>query len=230
MRIAILEDDPDQAALIEEVVANGGHDVHSYADGPALVRTCGQESFDLYILDWEVPGMSGEEVLRWIRAHAGAGVPVLFVTAHDEEGYVLRAFAAGADDYMIKPVRPPQLLARVSALLRRAYPMRNPAVVEYGGYSFDTRARKLRVAGVEVKLTQKEFDLALFLFRNIGRLLSRGHILDAVWGRPDESLTRTLDTHVSRLRRKLGLKAEHGIRLVAVYQFGYRLERIGAGD
>jgi DNA-binding response OmpR family regulator len=226
MRIAILEDDAVQAALVEQTGIAAGHDCHLFADGDALVKACRHESFDLFVLDWEVPGLSGRQVLDWIRANVAGSVPVMFCTGRLEADDVVSALQAGADDYMKKPVNPRELRGRIAALLRRAYPERNSALMEFAPYVFDTRARRVRMAGAEVKLTDKEFDLALFLFRNAGRLVSRGHLLEAVWGLSERMESRTLDTHFSRLRSKLKLRPENGFRLVPVYSYGYRLERI----
>ncbi|MFM9970671.1 MAG: response regulator transcription factor [Burkholderiales bacterium] len=226
MRIAILEDDEIQATLIEGVAASAGHDCHLFANGAKLIRECGRESFDLFVLDWEVPESSGVEVLKWIRSSVPAMVPVIFVTSRESEQDIISVLAAGADDYMTKPIRPTEFVARLTALLRRSYPSRGGALSEFGEYAFDTRSMRLHISGKEVLLTQKEFDLALFFFRNIGRLLSRGHLIEAVWGRPNVAETRTLDTHLSKIRSKLALRPENGFKLIPVYSYGYRFERV----
>ena len=128
---------------------------------------------------------------------------------------------------MIKPVRQTELLARVNALWRRT---RSTAAtmttLEFSPYTLDTIERQITFNGVAIEMTQKEFELAVFLFRNIGRLLSRGHIFEAVWGRAAVLSSRTTDTHLSRLRSKLKLQPENGYRLVSVYNYGYRLEEV----
>jgi DNA-binding response OmpR family regulator len=226
MRIAILEDDADQAALLQQTLGASGHDCHLFASGKALVKEAGRESYDLFVLDWQLPDLSGEEVLRWIRAHITNPVPVMFVTNRDSEEDIVAALSQGADDYMKKPISRAELLARVGALLRRAYPVSTSDVIEFGTYKFEPKAQVLTIANEPVEMTQKEFDLALFLFNNLGRLLSRGHILQSVWGRGDDIPSRTMDTHVSRIRTKLNLRPENGFRLTPVYNYGYRLEQI----
>ena len=225
MRVAILEDDPDQLALLRRWVVAAGHDVHGYLCGREAIRDAARESYDLWVLDWQVPDVSGLDVLDWIRANVSQRVPVLFVTVRDAEEDVVRALERGADDYVVKPPRRAELLARMAALLRRAYPQDDEAVLSFPPYQFDVRKRTLTCDGRPVELTPKEYELALTLFRNLGRLLSRGHLHEAVWGRFGETQSRTVDTHVSQLRKKLGLTARSGYRIVPVYNYGYRLER-----
>ncbi len=230
MRIALLEDEQDQADLVCAWLKAAGHSCHAYALGKDLVREAQRETFDLFLLDWEVPGMSGAEVLVWIRANIAEPVPVLFVTARQREEDIVHALSHGADDYMVKPLSKLELLARIDALARRARAGQraDEGRLAYGRLSIDCRNRQVKLDGVEVAMTQKDYELALFLLRNIGRLLSRGHILEAVWGQSAEINTRTVDTHVSRIRGKLQLTPENGWRLTAVYQHGYRLERVAA--
>ena len=144
----------------------------------------------------------------------------------DSEQDIVFALESGADDYMIKPARQNELLARVHALLRRAYPREEDKQLSFPPYEIDTQRGEIRRAGSKIELTPKEFDLAVVLFRNMGRLMSRGHLQEAVWGRSGELATRTVDTHVSQVRKKLDLRAESGFRVVPVYNYGYRLEQI----
>jgi two-component system, OmpR family, response regulator RegX3 len=227
MRVAILEDDAEQAALMRSYLTEAGHDCQCYSSGKSLIVAAGRESFDLFVLDWQVPDLSGEEVLRWVRQHVATPVPVMFVTNRDSETDIVSALEQGADEYMKKPISRPELLARIGALLRRAYPQKNAESLTVDAYSFDLKHQSLSMGGSLVELTQKEFDLALFLFQNLGRLLSRGHILGAVWGRAVEIPSRTMDTHVSRIRTKLNLRPESGFKLTPVYNYGYRLEQLG---
>ena len=226
MRIAILEDDPDQLALLKRWLTDAGHDVHGYTSGRDIMRQAGRESFDAYVLDWQVPDVSGADVLKWIRSNVSKLVPVLFVTVRDSEQDIVFALETGADDYMVKPARRQELLARVNALLRRAYPQQEQTLLSFPPYEIDTQRGQIKHGGKLVELTPKEFDLAVVLFRNPGRLLSRGHLREAVWGQSGELATRTVDTHVSQVRKKLDLRPETGFRVVPVYNYGYRLEQI----
>jgi DNA-binding response OmpR family regulator len=231
MRIALLEDDLSQADLVRLWLAGAGHTVHMFPRSRELLRTLARESFDIYILDWELPDTPGIEVLGWLRRNIAEPVPVLFATARDAEEDIVAALKGGADDYVVKPLRKQELLARVDALGRRARAATPRAErLEAGDIVIDVGRRVVTRRGEAVDLTQKDFDLAVFLFRNIGQLVSRGHILESVWGRSADLNTRTVDTHVSRLRSKLGLTPEHGWRLAAIYQHGYRLEPLAGSN
>lgn len=224
MRIAILEDDPDQLALLNRYLGQEKHDVHGFLRGREMTKIARRESFDLFILDWQVPDLSGIEVLRFLRGKISQSLPVLFTTVRDLEEDIVSALNDGADDYMIKPIRQQELIARVNALLRRAYPVANQPRLLVPPYEINLIARELLVNGEKIDLTLKEFELAVFLFRNVGRLLSRSHLLEAVWGKEVAVMTRTVDTHVSQLRRKLNFGDAAGYRLLPVYNYGYRLE------
>ena len=224
LRIAILEDDPDQLALLKRWVAADGHDVHGWLSGREAMRQAGRESFDLFMLDWQVPDISGTEVLGWLRSNVSKTVPILFVTVRDSEQDIVFALEHGADDYMVKPVRRQELLARLHALLRRAYPVEEKKQLSFPPFDIDIARGEIRKEGTKIELTPKEFELAVTLFRNMGRLLSRGHLQETVWGRSGDLATRTVDTHVSQVRKKLDLRPESGYRVVPVYNYGYRLE------
>ena len=226
MRVAILEDDPDQLALLARWMENAGYQVDGYLAGYDILRNAARTSYDLFLLDWEVPDISGLDVLRRIRGKLSTSVPILFVTVRDTEEDIVLALNTGADDYMIKPVRQGETLARVGALLRRAYPKQEETHLVNPPYDFDFQSNTVRVDGTAVDLTPKEFELALLLFRNFERLMSRDHLLEAVWGRGAEMDTRTVDTHVSTVRKKLKLRGEYGFRVAAIYNYGYRLKRL----
>ncbi len=227
MRIAYLEDDPDQARLSQRWLEDAGHQVTCFGTGRELVRVLRSESFDLLILDWMVPDMSGIEVLDWTRSHYDWNIPVLFCSQRGSEEDIVRALESGADDYMEKPLSQRELVARVGALQRRMLLGRsNSQSLEFAPYTIDLANRTISLNGNVIDLTQKEYDLAVFLFKNLGRAISRGHILDTVWGMSPDLNTRTVDTHISRLRKKLQLGNETGWILTSIYQHGYRLDQI----
>ncbi len=225
MRIALLEDDLDQANLMQVWLSDAGHQPYIYRAGAKIVGALNKESFDLIMLDWEVPDMSGFEVLKWVRENLDWSCPVLFITQRDREEDVVAALEAGADDYMAKPIKRAEMLARISAVHRRNNPpTEDETTLTIPPYEIDLRKRKIICKGDEIDLTQKEYELALFILRNIGKVLSRGYLLERVWGKNPDINTRTVDTHVSRLRRKLAFNKENGWKLTSVYQHGYRLE------
>ncbi|MDF3035622.1 MAG: response regulator transcription factor [Paucimonas sp.] len=229
MRIAVLDDDRSQTDLVCQVLSAAGHTCHAFVSGRDLLNQLRRESFDMLVIDWQVPDLSGPEVLKWAREKLTSNMPVLFMTSRSSEDDIIAGLAAGADDYMIKPLRRGELLARVHALLRRAYPEQAAAEqIQYGQFVFETRTGRLTRDGVAIDVTQKEFDLALLFFRNLGRPLSRAYILEAVWSRDIELPSRTMDTHVSRVRSKLQLRPENGYRLAPVYSYGYRLEQVSS--
>ncbi len=227
MRIAMLEDDIDVGGALKHWLEAGGHNVHHFTSGKAIVREANRESFDLYMLDWHVPDLSGPEVLHWLREKQQIDAPVLFITGRDSEQDIVSALQAGADDYMVKPIRRLELLARVDALLRRAKVRTHVSDhIDIGPYAVDLANRVIKVNGHPVEMTDKEFELAVFFFNNIDQLLSRGHITESVWGHSAEVQSRTVDTHISRLRKKLDFCPANSLRLTPIYNFGYRLEKV----
>lgn len=228
MRIALLEDDPAQAEALAAWLTGAGHDPHVFSLGKELLRQASRESFDLFLIDWMLPDQSGHDVLRWLRQERGVTAPAIFVTSRDAEEDIVAGLDAGADDYMIKPIRRMELLSRLDAVWRRVHP-RDEAlqVIDLPPYRLELEHRRVLRNGQPVEpLTEKEFVLAAFLFQNLGRLFSRGHLLEAIWGLSADIPTRTLDTHISRVRKKLDLHPANGFRLVPAYNYGYRLERI----
>lgn len=157
--------------------------------------------------------------------HEGARLPLLLIANAADQAAVGAALAAGADDYLLRPLRRGELIARVAILLARFHPA-PPQAETYGAYTFDLVDRRVGVNGEEVALTEKEFELALLFFRHLGRPLSRAYLHEAVWPGLEDT-GRSVDTHVSRVRSKLGLRPERGFRLAPVYSFGYRLEQLG---
>lgn len=225
-QIGLLEDDVDQLRLLERWLGMAGYRVHSYPNAVEFRRRYGAGAADLLVLDWNLPDESGLSVLRWLRS-SGANVPVLFLTARNDEADVVEALREGADDYVGKPARHEEFLARVEALLRRTALSRAESETEeiVAPYRVDMVRRRVELNGEVIALTEREFDLVLFLFRHRGRMISREALLESVWNMRGDAMTRTVDTHISRVRKKLGLTGEHGWRLNAVYQHGYRLER-----
>lgn len=228
MRLAVLEDDPSLSDLIEAVLESAGHTVHLFRDCRSLKVALRQESFDLLLLDWHLPDSEGVEVLAWAREHCDPCPPVIMVTSRSQDSDIVTALEAGADDYITKPIVPQVVLARVAALLRRTYQSSSGTQERetHCGVTFDPNDCAVEIDGRREILTTKEYRLALLLFQNIDRPMSRAHLLEAVWGRNPDLPTRTLDVHVSRLRARLGLRPGSGFKLSPVHSFGYRLEMV----
>lgn len=225
MRVGVLEDDVDHAVLITQALQADGHSTEVYATGARFLQAMVRETFDVLVLDWMLPDMTGIEVLDWLRQLEDR-TPVLFVTSRDTEADIVLALQHGADDYLVKPPRSAELLARLKALKRRADGFGGTGLLSVGAYAFDPGSSSVRLHGELLDLTERQFQLALVLFRNPGRLLSRQYLLEAVWGLNAQVQTRTLDIHVSQLRTLLRL-SENGWRINSVYAHGYRLEPLG---
>lgn len=225
MHIGIAEDDLDQADLLSLWLGNGDHSSRVFARAAQFIEGLKKESFDLLIIDWMLPDGNGGELLQWVRTNLGWDIPIIVVTARDDEETVCTALRAGADDYVVKPPQPQALLARIAAVGRRIRQGGLP-VMRMGAYEVDIQRHKVTMNGSPVTLTQKEFDLTVYLFQNPGKLLSRDHLLNKVWGLNADVDTRTVDTHVSRLRKKLTLDGSQGWRMVPVYGYGYRFDRV----
>lgn len=227
MLIAVLEDDPEVGAVMEKWLQDANHEVVVFVTGAQLLAHNSLREIELFLLDWVVPGMTGFDVLKRLRTQLNIVAPVLFTTIRDAEIDVVSALDAGADDYLLKPVRHQELLSRINAVTRRLQDTSiGPNEEVFGTFRFDPAGRLAYCSDLAVELTAKEFALALFLFKNAGKLISREVIANVVWGRPVSDLSRTIDTHVSRIRKKLNLAPENGYRLQPVYNAGYRLEQV----
>ena len=223
MRILYLEDDRFQRDLAKAWLEAAGHSVHCIGDGAAAIRCIERDSFDLAVLDWAVPPPSGFQVLQWIRRR-GLGIPVIFVTSHCAEADVVTALSHGADDYLTKPLKRLEFLARIAALGRRAgVESENLCTLEVPPYRLDVKPAAVWLNNQRVRLKPREAQLALLLFRKRGEVISRNEIVETVWGMPAQLASRTVDTHMSRLRKLLRLDGSHGWKLEAVYLRGYRL-------
>jgi DNA-binding response OmpR family regulator len=229
MHIAILEDDSDQLALLELWVGSGQHTSRAFGMAAEFIEGAKKERFDLMLIDWMLPDGTGADVLRWVRQNLGWEVPVVVVTARDDEETVVSALRMGVDDYLVKPLKPMELLARLDNVSRRVKPGGLP-VLRLGPFEVDVQRHRLSLDGAAITLTQKEFDLSVYLFQNPGKLLSRDHLLNKIWGMNSDVDTRTVDTHISRLRKKLLLDGSKGWKLTPIYGHGYRFDRADAAS
>src|SRR5215203_793992 len=221
--ILVVEDDHDIADLIVHYLHNAGHSTDRLASGAGVMQQLQHAAADLVILDLMLPGLSGLAVSRAMREDAATSrVPIIMLTARGDEADRLAGFAQGADDYVTKPFSAKELVARVTALLRRtgAPGSTDAGVQRYNGIVIDAGRHRVTVDGKDVRLTAKEFLLLQYLVRHRGRVLSRDVLLTDVWGYQYTGGTRTVDVHIRRLREKLPALAKG---LVTVKQFGYRL-------
>ncbi len=242
VRIGLLEDDSSQIELISLWASEAGDQLQSYTTGKSFREAMSREDFDLLVLDWHLPDTTGIEELDWLRGERALNTPVIFITSRDSEESVVEALDHGADDYMVKPVRKEITLARIKALQRRNRlgpaaatatdraddATAAPAVEVFAPYEINHQTHTIAVDGEAVKLTNKEFELAAYLFTNAGCLVSRDQLLEQIWGTRPDLNTRTVDTHISRIRSKLGINPARGWQLSSIYQRGYRLFRVPA--
>ena len=220
-RILVIEDNPDLAFGLRNNLEIEGYQVevaHDGTHGLAQARSAGP---DLVILDLMLPGMDGFRVLRAYREGGGLS-PVLVLTARGEESDKVRGLKLGADDYVTKPFGVLELLARVEALLRRGQPVPVAATVQFGDIQVDPAARTIQKGGDQIALTPKEFDLLLALMRKQGTVVSRVELMKSVWGYQADVLSRTVDTHVAELRRKLENDPAAPRHILTVRKSGYR--------
>lgn len=218
--ILVVEDEPIINQAVTDRLRTEGYDVVQAYDGPGAVARCAETQPDLVVLDVMLPGFDGHEVCRRIQAERP--VPVLMLTARDDEADILVGLGVGADDYLTKPFRMRELVARVAALLRRverAAELARRPVADLGDLRFDAAARRVWVADDEVHLTPTEFDLLACLAASPGVVITREELYTEVWGWPGASGTRTVDSHVKALRAKIGAE-----RVRTVHGVGYALE------
>ena len=226
MQIGIADDDKGVLDYLERTLEPQGYPCMRFSDGRELIKALPRETFDLLIVDWNMPEQSGIEVIHWAQKNLALCPPIILMTSRSSGDDIVRGLEIGADDYIVKPENANVILARVRSALRRARPQAaTERFQSYGSFDFDRSNNSVNMKGETVSLTPKEFALAELFFRNGHRPLSRGYILQNVWHSVADLPTRTLDMHVSRVRAKLKLKPENGFRLQTVFGFGYRFEQ-----
>lgn len=225
VRVGLLEDSPIEAEGITRLFEENGFKVVRRSSGMDFLKLLELESFDLLVLDWNVPDLSGIEVLYTVRDSMQIATPVLMLTSRSSEYDVVQALNRGADDYLQKPWKPFELIARMNALLRRLNIAKLQQDEHYSEFFLEQKLMQVSYRDRVVKLSQKEFLLFQLLIRHMGSPVSRAHIMQSVWN-GDKLEDRTLDVHISRLRNKLDLNMRNGFSLASIYGYGYRLEKL----
>ena len=202
--ILVVDDEPTIAEVVARYLERAGYGASTVHDGPSAVAAAASSPPDLVVLDLMLPGFDGFEVMRRLHADRGARVPVILLTAKGEESDRVVGLRSGADDYVVKPFSPAELVARVDAVLRRVDGDEAAAVpLRFGDLEIDPRARSVAIAGREIELTQREFDLLEFLAAHAGQVFSRDQLMDRVWRLSFYTDTTTVTVHVRRLRAKI---------------------------
>ena len=221
-RILLIEDEDSIRHLISYDLKNAGYEVVGCADGASAKEKGLSQSFDIMIIDWMLPEISGIELVRLFRGK-GIDSVMMMLTARDEEEDILEAFDAGVDDYITNPFSPRELLARIQAHVKRIVKT-SRRVLEMGGLTMDLGSREVRVNNQPVSLTKKEFELLEYMLRNPQIVLSRDNILNEIWDFDYDGDTRIVDVHIFKLRSKL---SGSGVRISSLRGVGYKLEAEG---
>lgn len=219
--VVIIEDEQRIRELVARVLADRGHDVESTATAMEGLQAVVRVSPQLVILDMGLPDLDGSELLKMIRAVSD--VPIIVATARSEDRDVIRTLDAGADDYLIKPFSVDQLEARVRAVLRRTASDGRQTPLTVGELAIDVAAREARLAGERIDLSPKEFDVLRFLAERSGEVVSKRELLAEVWRQPYGGSEKTVDVHISWLRKKLGESAADSRYLQTVFGVGVKL-------
>lgn len=224
-RILLVEDEPDLADPLAYLLRREGYEVEIAEDGPGALAAFRERGADIVLLDLMLPGMPGTEVCRQIRSTSA--VPIIMLTAKDSEVDIVVGLELGADDYITKPYSSRELLARMRAVLRRvvqADSELDERVLDGGRVSLDIDRHTVSVAGSVINMPLKEFELLEVLMRNSGRVLTRGQLIDRVWGSDYFGDTKTLDVHIKRIRSRIEENPGEPVMLVTVRGLGYRFE------
>lgn len=247
MHIAILDDDPAIREQLSALVVNEGRSapaawgidpslkwrVDTYDCIRAMIRGLKQHTYSLVLLDWELPDGCGLDVLQWMNTYLEAPPATIMMPHQDSESDAVEALRLGAEDFVSKPFRSQELVARTLAVLRRR--LGHGKVVDllaplvHGNLRLDPRQERITLGDDSIKLTHQEYRLTLLLLRNLNRPLTRAYLYENVWGQEESCLSRTLDVHIYRIRKKLELTADKGWQLASIYGYGYRLQRLESG-
>lgn len=224
MKIYILEDDIDQSDLYSFWLEDE-HECKVFDKARDMIKQIPFDVPDILLMDWNLPVVDGLDALHWLKGSRYADVPVIFLTSRNTESDIVAALTDGADDYIVKPASEAIVKARIKAVGRRNVNKSTESEQNISSkpYEFDNKSNTVSYKGNIVSLSNKEYELALYFFKNIGLLISRDTLLESIWVKSSVISTRTVDTHISRLRKKLLLDNTHGWKLISIYHQGYKL-------
>jgi DNA-binding response OmpR family regulator len=225
MRIAIADDDPELLEQLSAALARTRHQHEKFRSGTDLQTSLKRETYDVVLVDWNMPGRTGLEIIQWATEALQTPPAFILLTSRADKADVVRGLEAGAIDYVVKPESEEVIVARIEAASRRIKPAEVERFSAFGDYRIDRLLRKISWHGEEIRLTAKETELATLFFDNLNRPLSRSYIFGQVWGGVLEVESRTLDIHISRVRAKLNLRPQNGFAIQTVFGFGYRMDR-----
>lgn len=225
IKVLIVEDEVAIVTLLRYNLEKEGFGVISTGDGEEAVHMIKEHRPDIVVLDWMLPGMTGVEVCKHVRWNQDIkNTPIIMLSARGEEGDRIRGLDSGADDYMVKPFSPPELIARIQAVFRRIRPSLSEKILEFAGIFMDINTRKVTRDDSEVHLSPTEFGLLRHLMEHPGRVFSREQLLDSVWGHDIYVEIRTVDVHIRRLRKALNYDGKQPDLIRTVRSAGYALE------
>jgi DNA-binding response OmpR family regulator len=223
--VLVVDDEPTITEVVARYLQRAGYRTAVAADGAQALAAAGEHRPDLVVLDLMLPKMGGLEVMRRLRERDHARIPIILLTARGEESDRITGLRLGADDYVVKPFSPAELVARIDAVLRRVnVPSGEQASIEVGNLAIDPSARRVLIGGEEAQLTGREFDLLLFFVTHPGQVFSRNQLMDAVWQYSFYTDTSTVTVHIRRLRAKIETDPTEPQHLQTVWGIGYRFQ------
>ncbi|VVT11361.1 Transcriptional regulator [Erythrobacter sp. EC-HK427] len=225
VRIAIADDDLEVLNQISSCLEAAGYNYDRFNNGKDLLVALRRETYDVVLVDWNMPGATGIDVVKWGTENLDSPPAFILITSRSDKSDVVKGLEQGASDYIVKPESEEVILARIEAAARRKQQPAKPERFQtYGPYRIDRLNDVIERNGEAIKLTAKEFKVAALFFENLNRPLSRSYIFSQIWGNMGDIATRTLDMHVSRVRSKLELRPHNGFAIQTVFGFGYRMD------
>lgn len=225
MRIAIADDDAEVLQEITACLEPTGYNFDSFRNGKDLLVALRRETYDVVLVDWNMPGATGLEIVAWGTEALEQPPAFILITSRSDKSDIVKGLEQGASDYIVKPESEEVILARIEAAARRRTGgAKADRYQTFGKYRIDRLNKEIEHDGDAVKLTAKEFKVAALFFENLNRPLSRSYIFSQIWGNMGDITTRTLDMHVSRVRSKLQLRPHNGFAIQTVFGFGYRMD------